>query len=129
MVIAYAILGVPDYEEESLEALRKADTLYAPASIEAELLNVLWQYSKLGVTNYESARLYDFSHNILTGLIPLEKIWADALNLAIEHEHSPYDTLFVASARLYNTLVITYDKKMLTLFPEYTIKVRDSLFT
>jgi predicted nucleic acid-binding protein len=127
MVMAYAILGVPEYEDESLEALRRADALYAPATIEAELLNVLWQYSKRGVTTDEAAQLYEHSRGMWTRLIPVERIWPEALSLAFENEHSPYDTLFVAAARLHSTLVITYDQKMLTLFPNDTITVSNFL--
>jgi predicted nucleic acid-binding protein len=129
MVMAYALLGVSEYEEESLEALRKADALYAPATIEAELLNVLWQYSKRGVVSHKAAQLYEHSHSMWTRLIPMERIWPEALALAFENEHSPYDTLFVAAARLYSTLVITYDQKLLTVFPKDTIKVSDYLQT
>jgi predicted nucleic acid-binding protein len=123
MVMAYALLGVPEYEDESLEALRRADALYAPATVEAELLNVLWQYSKRGVSSHKAAQLYEHSRSMWTQLIPVKRIWPEALALAFENEHSPYDTLFVATARLYSTLVITCDQKLLTLFPDDTITV------
>jgi predicted nucleic acid-binding protein len=127
MVMAYAMLGVPEYEDDSLEALRRADALYAPATAEAELLNVLWQYSRRGVTFHKAAQLYEHSRSMWTRLIPVERIWPEALSLAFKNEHSPYDTLFVAAARLYSTRVITYDQKLLTLFPEDTITVNDFL--
>ena len=46
MVMAYALFGVPDFGLESAKALRKADELLAPASVEAELLNVVWQWGR-----------------------------------------------------------------------------------
>jgi len=127
MVMAYALLGVPEYEKDSLKVLRRADSLDAPVTIEAELLNVLWQYSKRGVAHHKAAQLYEHSRSMWTRLIPVERIWPEALSLAFENEHSPYDTLFIAAARLYRTLVITYDQKLLTLFPKDTIQVSDFL--
>lgn len=127
MVMVYALLGVPEYGKESIAALRKADAMYAPASIQAELLNVVWQYSKQGVTAKRAAEVYDDASRLWTKLIPVEYLWPEALSLAFSSRHSPYDTLFVAAARLHSTLVITYDQKMLTLFPNDTITVSNFL--
>jgi predicted nucleic acid-binding protein len=84
MVMAYAMLGVPEFGEESLAALRAADEIAAPASVEAELLNVVWQWGLRG--------------------------------------DNPQT---VAAARLRRTRVITYDKKLLALFPNDTVTVRE----
>jgi len=46
-----------------------------------------------------------------------------ALELAFASGHSPYDTLFVAAAKLRRTKVLTYDEKLLALFPDDTIRV------
>jgi predicted nucleic acid-binding protein len=58
MVMAYALLGVPEHGEKSIAALRKADALYAPASVQAELLNVVWQYGKQGIPAQRAAEVY-----------------------------------------------------------------------
>jgi predicted nucleic acid-binding protein len=127
MVMIYALLGVPEYGEESIAALRKADVLYAPASVQAELLNVVWQYGKRGVTARRAAEVYDDASRLWTKLIPVEHLWPEALSLAFSSGHSPCDTLFVAAARLYHTSVITYDQKLLTVFPDETVKVDNFL--
>ena len=127
MVVAYAVLGVPEYGEESIAALRKADTLHAPASVQAELLHVVWQYGKCGVSARRAAEVYDDASRLWTKLIPVEYLWTEALSLAFNCGHSPYDTLFIAAARLYRTPVITYDQKLLTLVPKDTINVSDFL--
>ena len=129
MVIAYALLGVPEYGEESIAALRKADTLYAPTSVQAELLNVVWQYGKQGLFPKRAAEVYEDASRLWTKLIPVEHLWSEALSLAFSCGHSPYDTLFIAAARLYHTPVITYDQKLLTLFPKDTIQVSDFLLS
>jgi len=127
MVMAYALLGVPEYGEESLAALRKAEGLYAPASIEAELLNVVWQWSRRGIAVDKAAEIYGDAARLWTRLIPVQLLWPEALSLANASGHSPYDTLFIAAARLLHSAVITYDRKMLSLFPEDTITVGDFL--
>jgi predicted nucleic acid-binding protein len=127
MVLAYALLGVPEYGEESIAALRKADALYAPASIQVELLNVVWQYGKRGVTAQRAAEIYSNASRLWTKLIPLDQLWPEALSLAFASGHSPYDTLFIAAARFHRSFVITYDQKLLALFPDETIRVSDFL--
>jgi predicted nucleic acid-binding protein len=127
MVVAYALLGVPEFGQESLLALRKADTLYSPASIEAELLNVIWQWGTRGIPKKILFDVYSNASRLWTKLIPVEQIWTEALNLALSFGHSPYDTLFIAAARQYNSKVITYDKKLLSLFPNDAIKPNDFL--
>jgi predicted nucleic acid-binding protein len=129
MVMAYAVLGVPEYREESVAALHKANSLYAPASVQAELLNVVWQYGKQGILPKRAAEAYEDASRLWTKLIPVEHLWPEALSLAINHGHSPYDTLFIAAARLYRTFVVTYDRKLLTLFPKDTITAGDFLRT
>ncbi|MDR2076100.1 MAG: type II toxin-antitoxin system VapC family toxin [Desulfovibrio sp.] len=129
MVMAYALLGVPEYGEESIAALHKADALYSPASVQAELLNVVWQYGKRGVTAQRAAEVYDDASRLWTKLIPVERLWPEALSLAFSSGHSPYDTLFVAAARMYHTSLLTYDQKLLTSFPDETVHVGTFLRT
>jgi predicted nucleic acid-binding protein len=57
----------------------------------------------------------------------VEHLWPEALSLAFSSGHSPYDTLFVAAAHMYHTSVITYDRKLLTLFPDKTVTVDNFL--
>jgi predicted nucleic acid-binding protein len=117
MVMAYAMLGVPEFGEESLAALQAVDEIVAPASVEAELLNVVWQWGLRGDNPQTVAAAYSNASRLWTELIPVETLWPLALELALSSKHSPYDTLFVAAARLRRTRVVTYDKKLLALFP------------
>lgn len=123
MVMAYALLGVEDLGPESLAALRAADELVAPASVEGELLNVVWQWGRERVSPVLAASVYEDAARLWTELVPVAALWPTALALALEHNHSPYDTLFVAAARRKKTRVLTYDRKLLRLFPDDTISV------
>jgi predicted nucleic acid-binding protein len=62
-----------------------------------------------------------------TRLIPLEAVWSTALELAVTHGHSPYDTLFVATARYCKTKVLSYDQRLLTVFPNNTTVIKEFL--
>ena len=125
MVMAYAMLGVPEFGEESLGALQAVDEIVAPASVEAELLNVVWQWGVRGNQPQVAGAAYSNASRLWTELVPVETLWPLALNLALANKHSPYDTLFVAAARLRRTRVVTYDKKLLRLFPDDTARVRE----
>lgn len=121
MVLAYAMLNVPGFAEESIGVLKVVDEITAPASIEAELLNVVWQWGLRDGDPKIAVAAYHAASRLLNDLIPVETLWPTALELAFSSGHSPYDTLFVAAARLRHTKVVTYDKKLLTLFPNDTL--------
>lgn len=127
MVMAYAMLGVPEVGGESAAVLEKADEIAAPASAEGELLNVVWQWGRNGGDPELAAGAYCTASRLWTELIPVESLWAAALEIALARGHSPYDTLFVAAARLRQTQVVTYDKKLLALFPKDTITAQEAL--
>lgn len=127
MVMAYAMLGVAKFGEESAAALAAVDEIVAPASVEAELLNVVWQWSCNGGNPETAAAQYYTASRLWTELIPVESLWPTALELALATDHSPYDTLFIAAARAQKTYVVTYDKRLLKLFPEDAITVRSIL--
>jgi len=123
MVPVYALLNVESKGADSMAALRKADELVAPASVTAELISSFWQWGQEDVPHAKAASLCANALRIWDALIPVEVLWATALNLAFEHGHTPYDTLFIAAARMRGTKVLTYDKLMLKRFPEDTITV------
>lgn len=125
MVMAYALLGVPEFGEESAAALEAMDEIIAPASVEAELLSVVWQWGKRDGNPDMVATAYYNASRLWTELIPVDVLWAPALSLALFTGYSPYDTLFVAAARQYRTRVVTYDTELLTLFPDDTVVIGD----
>ncbi len=121
MVMAYSVLGVPDFGKESDQVIAAAGDIVAPASVEAELLNVVWLWEREGDGRYDAQSAYQDATGLWTELIPMGLLWPLALDLALSKNHSPYDTLFVAAAQLRETKVVTYDKKLLKLFPDYAL--------
>lgn len=129
MIVAYALLNEPDFGPDCILVLRTADELVAPSSIEAELLNALWQWTWEKVDPDLAESSYMEASGLWTELIPVESLWKDAFKLAIRKNHSPYDTLFIVAARHRKTKVLTYDKKLLKLFPDDTMTAKDYLAT
>lgn len=128
MVLAYALLGVSSHRKESLDCLRKVDRILVPDSVRAELLHVSYKWVLSGdVVPTGVAQAYEDAEAVYTEVIPVSCLWREALALAFERNHSPYDTLFVAAARQNGCKVLTYDKLLTRLFPEDTITPRSFL--
>jgi predicted nucleic acid-binding protein len=123
MVMAYALVGYDVFGPQSKAALRKADELVAPASVEAELVSTFWQWGRERIPHTTALACCADAAQLWNVLIPVKELWSEALTLAFESNHSPYDTLFVVAARKRRTKVLTYDKDMLKRFPEDTITV------
>ena len=122
MVLAYALLGVPEHRESAIAVLDRADGLHAPDSIRAELVNVVWQWVthrgtplELGLTILQDAEaLIEHVHHV-------DGLWERGLELAVEARHPAYDTLFVALAERENLPLVTYDRKLAATFPQHCI--------
>ena len=124
MVLAYGLLGVEDFREESLKAIEKAPAITVPELIRSELLNAVWQWVRSGRADPEAGRaVIEDAERLYTNIVPVSKLWPEAFGLALEHNHSPFDTLFIAAARLEKTKLLTYDAKLHELFPDDCIGV------
>jgi len=122
MVMAYALLGVEGFRERAFQALRSADLIEVPDSFRAEFVNVVWKWvSTKGVPLELGVEVLWDAEALIERIIPSERLWERALELAVQRDHSAYDTLFIAAAELEGTKLVTFDKKLLRAFPEWTI--------
>ena len=128
VVFAYALLGVQGFCDESLEVLERVNEIWVPDSLRAELVNVVWQWVHLRGVPIETGQdaLQD-AETLFTQVVPTQALWEHALELAVDRGHSAYDTIFVALASAQDLKVITYDRKLISTFPEYAISVPDYL--
>ena len=130
VVLAYALLGVPRFREESLKAIGKAKEIWVPDILFAELANVVWQWIlHRGVPLKRGLQVLRDVESLVTEAVKSSRLSEYALDLAVSHRHPVYDTLFVALASARNTKVISYDKRLQTLFPDSVISVEDFLKT
>jgi len=122
MVYAYALLGVPEHREAASATFDETPVI-VPDTLWAELANVFWQW----VRRHEldpalASEMMEDAEALTDRVVTSESLWRPALDLAIEHAHPVYDTLFIALAQREDTRVATFDRRMLERFPEWTIR-------
>src|SRR2546425_324927 len=128
MVLAYALLRAPGFWQDSLLAIERADHVLVPDVFRAEFVNVVWQWVNARQISIEIGRvaLWD-AEGLLTQVVSSEVLWEHALNLSVARRHSAYDMLFVALAAESEQKLVTYDRQLKRLCPEYVISVAEFL--
>ncbi len=122
MVFAYALMGVEGFRDPASEALASADLIEVPDSLRAELVNVVWRWVSIkGLSLDLGLEVLQDAEGLIDRVIPTEQLWERALELAVQYNHSAYDTLLIAAAELGETRVVTFDKKLLQTFPSLTV--------
>lgn len=128
MVLAYALLGVRPFRNDAADALAKAPEVVVPDSFRAEFTNVLWQWVRLRkVPLAHALRLLGAADALITESVPGNRLWEQALAIAVQHHVSGYDALFVALAMQRNTKLISCDKAILRAFPRTAMTPTDYL--
>lgn len=98
---------------EALQVLDLEQDLGAPDLIFAELTNVLRKKVKSGeVTSEQAMRALDAVHSTITTVVGSADLWADALDLARNLDHSAYDCFYLAAA-IGGGLLVSADEKFL----------------
>lgn len=119
MVFAYALLRVEDYYEQAIVAIETAEQIIVPDSLFAELGNVVWQWIQFRQLPIRTGiEVLEDAEALVDKTIPSAYLREVALELAVEANHSFYDTLFVAAAMKEQVQVITFDRKLAAKFPD-----------
>jgi predicted nucleic acid-binding protein len=119
MVFAYALLKVEDKYQQALAALKNAEQIIVPDSLFAELGNVVWQWIQFRDLSLQvGLEVLADAEALVDKVLPGTQVRDLALELAVQLEHSFYDTLFVASAIQEGTQLVTFDKKLSEKFPD-----------
>jgi predicted nucleic acid-binding protein len=122
MVFAYALLGVEDLCEQAIKALAAAEVIEVPDSLRAELVNVIWKWIYIKDVSLDTGiKVLEDAEALIDRVIPCDQLWERALELSVLNKHPAYDTLFIAAAELARTRLLTFDKKLIRLFPELTV--------
>jgi predicted nucleic acid-binding protein len=126
MILAYALLGEAEFHAPAVEALRALPDIWAPESLRAELANVLWLWIRhRGVEPSAGLEMLRDAEALVTEFVPLGGLWEHALSLAVDRNHSPYDTLFVTLAMQRQSKVLTSDQPLLARFPDWTVPLAE----
>lgn len=118
-VVAYYVLGTEPFVSEVRSFWSEIREPLAPAHWEAELANVVWLTVRAGLLSAGDAviRLVSAtSLNIYS--VPTHTLWSGALTISLDSGLAIYDSLFVELAVRERLKLATYDRKILTAFPE-----------
>jgi predicted nucleic acid-binding protein len=124
-VIAYYLLGVEPYCHECSNLFEADVELIAPESLKAELLNVMWLSVRNGaISVLQGIEKLNYAEVLINESVPITALWEEALVLAVESNHSPYDTLFIALAERENIRLMSFDMLLRDAFPNTVLSPR-----
>ncbi len=128
MVLAYALMNVPEFREDAHRAIERAREVVVPDLFHAELVNVVWQWIKARRLNLDAGlEILQRGEALPTRVVPTQVLWEHALALSVARNHSAYDTLFVALAIEIGSKVVSNDRPLLRHFPEHVISISQFL--
>ncbi|HTR64653.1 MAG TPA: type II toxin-antitoxin system VapC family toxin [Terriglobales bacterium] len=87
--------------------------LVVPDLFWSEIASFLWKavrYNKISVGTAEDGLREMISHNLPT--VSSRKVLADALQIAVRFDRTPYDSIYVALAEAFQTNLITADERL-----------------
>lgn len=97
------------------QVLQRGD-LIAPSLIVAEVANAFWKRIGRGVSSIEQASdAMEWLPTALSALEPMQPLGADAIRLAVAHNHPVDDCLYLALARREDAPLVTADEKLAAL--------------
>lgn len=118
-VIAYYLLGTPDFASHVRRFWKQTSELLAPSLWEAEIANTLWMAVRTGVLPTTDLP-EKFSQATRLGIhsVAVRTLWEGAIVRSLHSQVAVYDTLFVELADREGLPLVTYDKKLLDAYPE-----------
>ena len=124
-VIAYFLLGTEPFREECERFWRDVEDPIAPASWEAELINVLWMATRKNVLELpEALHRLELARALGIRSISSSSLWHGALVRAHGSGIAAYDTLFVELAEREGIQLATFDEPLIKAFPRLAMHPR-----
>jgi predicted nucleic acid-binding protein len=123
-LIAYSLIQGP-HTALARDILKKDPDWRAPAFWQVEFLNVLAGYAKFADMPRQDALLLWQRAQSLPFLSTMESDPVAALELALAHDLSTYDALYVSLARALKTVCVTNDRKLAKAAPQWTVTMEE----
>jgi predicted nucleic acid-binding protein len=118
-VVAYLLLGPEPFEAEADEFWGMVDEPIAPVLWEAEFANVVWLAVRAGFLRPEEGlQRLEAASRLGIHSVPTQTLWLGALDRSVTSGVAVYDTLFVELADREGIALATFDKRVLTAFPD-----------
>lgn len=125
-VLAYYLLRTDPFFDETRAFWRNAEEAWAPDSWRAEFLNVLWLACRAGALDaIQAEKTLFLAERLVTKTVSSRQFANSALHLAMVHQHPAYATLFVALAMREDVPLVTWDRGLLTKFPNRAMRPSD----
>ncbi len=122
-VIAAALLGEPGRGRQAGKLLAFGERLLAPAHWQAELANVVWKATVMGLLPVEAvAELIATAARLPIESVAVTALWRGAVARAIVADHPVYDTLFIELAERSGTRVVSYDRALRKKFADLVVE-------
>jgi predicted nucleic acid-binding protein len=97
--------------------------LFAPDLIYAEAGNALWKKRRLKeLTQSEVGKITDLISSIPLKVEASKTLFPLAIDIAIAYEVTVYDALYLSMAKLYETQMMTADRKLFDLTAKTNLK-------
>ena len=97
--------------------------LFAPDLIYAEAGNTLWKKHRLKeLAQSEVGKIIDLIISIPLKVEPSKTLFPLAIDIAIAYEVTVYDALYLSMAKVYETQMITADRKLFDLTAKTDLK-------
>jgi predicted nucleic acid-binding protein len=124
-VVAYFLLGTEPFRSECEEFWTDVEDPVAPASWEAELVNVLWMAARREILQLpEALHRLELAKRLGIRSIPIGNLWQGALARAVASGVTAYDTLFVELAHRDGIPLATFDQSVIKSFPRVAMRPR-----
>jgi predicted nucleic acid-binding protein len=124
-VVAYFLLGTEPFREECDEFWKEVEDPIAPASWEAELINVLWMATRKEVLDLpEALHRLELARSLGIRSISSSNLWQGALVRAHGSGVAAYDTLFIELADREGIPLATFDEPVIRAFPRLAMRPR-----
>ncbi|MEW6269285.1 MAG: type II toxin-antitoxin system VapC family toxin [Thermodesulfobacteriota bacterium] len=124
-VVAYFLLGTEPFRAECADFWRRVDDPAAPASWEAELVNVLWMAARKSVLEVpEALHCLELARALGIRSVDSSSLWQGALVRACASGIAAYDTLFVELAEREGVPLATFDEAVIRSFPRVARRPR-----
>lgn len=122
-VVAYLLLQTEPFAEQCEAFWREVEEPIAPASWEAELVNVLWLAARKNVLPMDEA-LDLLSSVEWLGIrsVAVSELWHGALIRAYTSGIAAYDALFVELAETEAVPLVTFDQGIIKAFPSVAMR-------
>lgn len=99
-----------------IETLEQSELVLAPTLFHGEVTNTLWKYVRAGLLDRQTAHTrLEEACGLVDAFEPDEALVAEALSLAIVHDHPVYDLLYIVTALRYGARLLSADAKLLKL--------------